>query len=468
MFVPEDDSSEAGTRVFEAGADISEAGTRMYDAAGDASEAGTRRFDAESSEEAGTRMFEHRTTDGRQNAFQTASSSGSLTRVGSILGTPLYMSPEQCRGETLDTRADIYSLGVIAYRLISGRTPFSGDYLAVMKMHRESPPPPLKVKRVPKKVVGLVMSALSKDPNDRPPTAAAFASALRAHSEGTGSLLRRALTLYSEHLPTFLRLVLLVYAPVVILTLLQVTIAFLNMRHVFARPWDSLLSGVIGVLTFLMTFLAASVISGVTTWLVTQMLAVPLRPVELRPAFVALKKRLRPFLLTSMLISLAILVGLVICIVPGLYLVVNFAMVAPVLMMEDYRGRAALKRARALYKRSRRTVIAVIFIQMIVPFILSLVSSGLLLAVIVALHSGKLNGSAEIFNVTQKLVTLPIMILFGSLTSVVTALLYWKTRLAGGETLRQAFIQFAEEEVPASKWQQRMRTRLHLPTRNTR
>jgi hypothetical protein len=54
-----------------------------------------------------------------------------------------------------------------------------------------------------------------------------------------------------------------------------------------------------------------------------------------------------------------------------------------------------------------------------------------------------------------------------SFTAVVTALLYWKTRMAGGETLRQAFIQFAEEETPASKWQQRMRTRLHL-TRTTR
>ena len=369
------DLSEAGTRMFVPEDDAAEAGTRVFDAAGDASEAGTRMLEVESSEEVGTRMFEHRTTDGGQRAFQTASSSGSLTRVGSILGTPLYMSPEQCRGEMLDARADIYSLGVIAYRLLSGRTPFSGDYLAVMKMHRESPPPPLKVKRVPKKVATLVMSALSKNPNDRPPTAAAFASALRAHSEGTGSLLRRALTLYSEHLPTFLRLVLLVYTPVVICTLLQVTVAILNMREVFTKRLGQVLEGATGVLTFLTMFLAASVISGVTTWLVTQMLAVPLRPVELRPAFVALKKRLRPFLLTTVMISFLIVLGLLLCIVPGLYLMLNFALVAPVLMMEDYRGRAALKRSRALYKRSRRTVVAVIIIQMIVPFVLSAISS---------------------------------------------------------------------------------------------
>ena len=49
-----------------------------------------------------------------------------LTRVGSILGTPLYMSPEQCRSESLDTRSDIYSLGVIAYQMLAGECPFTG------------------------------------------------------------------------------------------------------------------------------------------------------------------------------------------------------------------------------------------------------------------------------------------------------------------------------------------------------
>ncbi len=115
-----------------------------------------------------------------------------LTRVGAVLGTPLYMSPEQCRGEKLDPRSDVYSIGIIAYQMLSGGTPFKGDFSAVMDAHRECAPPPLKTKKVRKKLKRVIVSALSKEPEVRPQTAEAFASILRSRSEGINGLLRRA------------------------------------------------------------------------------------------------------------------------------------------------------------------------------------------------------------------------------------------------------------------------------------
>ncbi len=456
MLRPEPDLSESATSESATSeAATSEAGTRILPAQSVANVA-----------EAGTRLLENRTTD-HHPAIHTSSSS-SLTRVGSILGTPLYMSPEQCRGESLDARADIYSLGVIAYRLLSGHTPFSGDQTTVMKMHCETLPTPLVVKRVPRKVAALVMSALAKNPDERPGSAGGFAGALRAHSTGTGTLLRNALTLYSEHLPTFMRLALLVYAPVVFMTLVKVTFMYLASRHLISKPWDVIATTSTNLLTVLVTFFSASVVGGITAWLVSQLLAVPLRPLLLRPAFSAMKKRLRPFMLTGLLASFLAVLGLAMCVLPGIYVLVNLCLVGSVLMMEDLRGRAAMKRSRALYKRSRRTVIAIVLIHIGAPLLINTVAALLIVAVVKAINpSGTLHANSAV-TITQQLIALPITILLSSLASVVTALLYWKTRLAGGETMKQALLQFGAEDVPAGRGEKRLRTRARTPTRSRR
>ncbi len=476
---PTDKQLEAATRISSphlTGAQISKTGKQMIQpepgdseaAASEAaaSEAGTRMLLAESGTDAGTRLLENRATD-NPPAMHTSSSS-SLTRVGSILGTPLYMSPEQCRGESLDARSDIYSLGVIAYRLLSGQTPFSGDQAMVMKMHRETPPPPLAVKRVPGKVAALVMSALAKNPDERPGSAGGFAGALRAHSTGTGTLLRNALTLYSEHLPTFIRLALLVYAPVMFVTLLKVTFMYLVSRHLISKPWDVIATSTTNLLGILVTFLSASVVGGITTWLVSQRLAVPLRPLLLRPAFNALKKRLWPYMWTGLLASLLAVIGLAMCVLPGVYVLANLCLVGPVLMMEDLRGRAALKRSRALYKRSRRTVIAIVLLHIGAPLLINTVAALLIVAVVKALNpTGTLHANSAV-TISQQLVSLPITILLSSLASVVTALLYWKTRLAGGETMQQALLQFDAEDAPVGRRQKRLRTRGRTSIRSGR
>ncbi|MFN2516185.1 MAG: protein kinase, partial [Pyrinomonadaceae bacterium] len=139
-------------------------------------------------------------------------------------GTPLYMSPEQCAAQRLDARSDIYSLGVIAYQMLAGQPPFAGETGSVMREHINLPPPPLRErsKKVPKRAADVVMTALSKKPEDRPPTAAAFASSLRAQADGIDSLYRRAFALYSEYFPKFLRLSFIAHLPVIVVTILLI------------------------------------------------------------------------------------------------------------------------------------------------------------------------------------------------------------------------------------------------------
>src|SRR5205807_6924172 len=94
-----------------------------------------------------------------------ADETGNLTRVGAILGTPLYMSPEQCRGERLDARSDIYSLGIIAYQMLTGAPPFTGDTSTIIRAHKEIQPPPVRElnKKVPKRDSRVIIAALEQE-----------------------------------------------------------------------------------------------------------------------------------------------------------------------------------------------------------------------------------------------------------------------------------------------------------------
>jgi len=96
-----------------------------------------------------------------------------------IFGTPHFISPEQARGETVDHRSDLYSLGATAYRLISGRTPFEGETTRdILRKHQTETPTPLSVHvpSVPPGLDALVQRLLAKDPAARPASAAALLS----------------------------------------------------------------------------------------------------------------------------------------------------------------------------------------------------------------------------------------------------------------------------------------------------
>jgi eukaryotic-like serine/threonine-protein kinase len=116
-----------------------------------------------------------------------ATDQSSITQVGSVLGTAAYLSPEQARGEEAGPRADIYSLGVVTYQLLSGRLPYEANSLSelALKQQREAPPPLEDVNdRVPPELADAVASALSIEQEDRPPDAPTFAETLRSGERG--------------------------------------------------------------------------------------------------------------------------------------------------------------------------------------------------------------------------------------------------------------------------------------------
>ncbi|MFJ7592329.1 protein kinase [Streptomyces sp. NPDC097617] len=112
-----------------------------------------------------------------------------LTREGSLMGTPDYMAPEQCLGQRVDGRADIYALGCVLFALLTGRPPFAreGDFRVVMMDHIHTEPPRLASLRpgVSEDVDRFVSVLLAKSPDDRPAYAGAVADRLRSLSPGT-------------------------------------------------------------------------------------------------------------------------------------------------------------------------------------------------------------------------------------------------------------------------------------------
>ncbi len=98
------------------------------------------------------------------------------TSTGFITGTPAYMSPEQARGEKVDRRSDVYSLGITVYEMLAGKVPFDADSaMTVLHMHIYEPPPPIE--GIPVKVQKVMDRVLAKDPNQRFQSALEFAEA---------------------------------------------------------------------------------------------------------------------------------------------------------------------------------------------------------------------------------------------------------------------------------------------------
>jgi serine/threonine protein kinase len=479
-----EDASEAGTQIFEAGTQIfsesaEEQQTRILPPTekmshsqneSAATAAAPRLAEEDNGEGAATLLIDHTTAQGKEGTLRT-SSVADVTRVGTILGTPLYMSPEQCRGGRLDARSDIYSLGIIAYQMLTGQTPFAGDTGTVLKQHLDEPPPPIREKnpKVKKKVARVVMSALAKSPQERPSSAAAFATALRGNSEGIGTLLRHAFALYSEYFPKFLRVSFLAHIPIIALAFLLFGFDTMKKAHMFSVTLEIVLTSCLTLLQFVVNFLVNSVITAVTVIMVTQLHVAPMRPVSLRDCLVVLKKRWRPLLRTSIRVSLTMMLGFILLIIPGFIVMVRYALYAPVILMEGLEKRAALKRANELSRRSRRTVIALLLINFLLPILVNGIFTLIATAAIIVgarFNPQAANRIALFFQSAAHFASL-FNIIVVPLISITTALLYLRMRQIGGETFKETLEQFENVEAPRTKWQQRMRQRLTLHTHGT-
>ena len=385
------------------------------------------------------------------SADRPATGSSELTRAGALLGTPQYMSPEQCRGEGLDARSDIYSLGVITYRMLCGEPPFEGDATAVMRGHRDGEPTPLRDhnRKLPKGVSQTVMSALDKSPAARPQSATAFANALRANADDLGTHYRRAFALYSEHFPTVLKVSLVAHVPVFIV--LAISLGLHLASPDLGNGGRAIAEISLGLLSGIATWVTTSFIAGAIVILVTQLSVAPLRPLKFRNSFALLKKRWRPFVSTGMHVTLRVIAGLVMFVIPGVVMISRYLVWAPVVLMEGLEGKAALKRSASLSSRSRRDMFLAALFQLGVPVV-----TQTWLGMLIGFDLGLRDRDNTVF-ISQ--VASLASIVVAPLVSIVPALLYLKMRQLGGETVSDVMAPL-EVEGSRRRWEVRMKGRL--------
>lgn len=128
--------------------------------------------------------------------------SASITASGTVIGTPAFMSPEQCRGVGIDARSDLYSLGCVAWAMLAGQPPFKRDStLGYLLAHVQDPPGDIAhvafLHEIPPQLRRFIATCLEKDPKDRYPTATAARQALSA----TGPLPAALMTARGAALP---------------------------------------------------------------------------------------------------------------------------------------------------------------------------------------------------------------------------------------------------------------------------
>jgi serine/threonine protein kinase len=435
-------------------------------------------------------------TVARPSSAVTPADGSDATALGAIVGTPAYMSPEQCRGQALSPRSDVYSLGVIAYRLLGGRLPFSGRPDELLVAHVAATPPALRELRpaLPKDAAEIVMRALSKSPEARPPSAGAFASMFAARAQTTGAFLKSSVLLYLEHAQAFLSASIIGLSPVLTLGLFAAVNA---LAAVYGHALVSRRAGPGFVLAVLMLTLGPGslFVQGAVVPAVMQAVVAPLQPIDVG----SLRRRFRPRLLTyvrsvapllalfvatavwqipawpllralarlqdSADVPIAVAAGLAAGLLPSLPFLIllwllarggsarSFQFIAAVAVVEGLTPRETLRRASLLAASSPGSLRAAR---------LSVVAVGGSLGLAVALGFGLLAHRMPVavaLGVMGILAALAFVAL-APLLAVIAALTYLRARRALGEPLDKAFEEFERAVLPESHWRLAERERV--------
>jgi hypothetical protein len=400
-----------------------------------------------------------------------ASPAGSSSTTG-IAGTPAYMSPEQSLGEPATTRSDVYSIGVMAYRMVTGRLPFEGSLDEVLTAKREKEPPPLLSLRpdVHPDAANLVALAMSRDPSRRPASAGVFGNMIAAQLEPAGAFFTRALILFITRFRTFVAASLLASAPALAIGV----VAALWQLLAPLAGWPAL-GGQAAVAMIVVLFIAATVsqmLMGVLPLFVVHALAAPTQPIDVIALARDNRDRIRRWLagvlpFVAGLFGVVLLIGVVSlllrAVAPGLrtwpvparlavvlgavsvpfwigYAVMRryglgvrqSGLFAAVTLIEGLPFQAAAARADALMKESGglRNAIQKWYVGLVT--VASLVFGALLGA------TGVIGRSAGLFIALSPLIALPVIV-FLTLNGVIAALMYVSARRSKGESLERIY-----------------------------
>jgi hypothetical protein len=389
------------------------------------------------------------------------------------------MSPEQSRGEPATTRSDVYSIGVMAYRMITGRLPFEGSLDEVLTAQLQREPPPLRSVRpdVHADAANLVALALAKDPARRPASAGVFGNMIAAQLEPAGAFFTRAIVLFISRLSTFLRVGALASAP--LLAASAIAAAWQLAALATGLPPLGGRSAVAAMGLLFLCALASQVFLGAMPLFVLHALAAPSRPIDVMALVRGNRQRLRAWLagvlplMAGMLAVLAML-GLLIVAMrfftpvirtwprPVRVLVVLMSVAVPfalgyaalrrrgltlrdtgllgsVLLVENLPLAAATKRSAELMKESGGLRNAVQKWYLVAVTVVSMLVGALLGG------SGVIGRSSGTFVLFSPLLTAALTI-FLTVHSLIGALIYISARRSKGESLDQIYAGLARDQ----------------------